>query len=224
MAPREPSSRLARHAEAADARRRRRCWRSGRGDRGAARLPAGHRSRRSGRARRAAAACAPIAGPAKRGDILDRRGRVLATSVDADSIYAVPSEIDDATATVAAAVRRARRLHRKRAPGSDRAAAASSALRLRAPAGLAGEARRVAALNLDGIGFVKESRRFYPNKELAAHLLGYVGLDNTGLGGIESAYDSRFAARTARSSSRPTPRATRSAGSSGRRPPARPSS
>src|SRR5437773_1102455 len=38
-----------------------------------------------------------ITSPAKRGDILDRRGHVLATSVDADSIYAVPSEIDNAT-------------------------------------------------------------------------------------------------------------------------------
>ena len=54
------------------------------------------------------------------------------------------------------------------------------------------EARRVAALNLEGIGFVKESRRFYPNKELAAHLLGYVGIDNTGLGGIEFAYDTQI--------------------------------
>src|SRR3982750_2937519 len=35
------------------------------------------------------------ASPAKRGDILDRRGRVLATSVDADTIYAVPTEFDD---------------------------------------------------------------------------------------------------------------------------------
>jgi hypothetical protein len=42
------------------------------------------------------------------------------------------------------------------------------------------QARRVAALNLDGVGFIKESKRFYPNKELAAHLLGYVGIDNTG--------------------------------------------
>ena len=54
------------------------------------------------------------------------------------------------------------------------------------------QARRVAALNLDGIGFIKESRRFYPNKELAAHLLGYVGLDNKGLGGLESTYDSQI--------------------------------
>ena len=86
------------------------------------------------------------------------------------------------------------------------------------------QARRVAALNLDGIGFVKESRRFYPNKELAAHLLGYVGLDNNGLGGLESTYDSQIRGKRARCSSRPTRGATRSAASSGRRPPDRPSS
>src|SRR4029079_5215000 len=54
------------------------------------------------------------------------------------------------------------------------------------------EARRVAALNMEGIGFIKESRRYYPNKELAAHLLGYVGLDNAGLGGLESTYDAQI--------------------------------
>ena len=52
------------------------------------------------------------------------------------------------------------------------------------------QARRVAALGLDGIGFLKESRRFYPNRALAAHLLGYVGIDNAGLAGIEGVYDS----------------------------------
>ena len=50
-------------------------------------------------------------------------------------------------------------------------------------------ARRVKALALDGIGFIKENRRFYPKKTLAAHLLGYVGVDNVGLSGIEAAYD-----------------------------------
>src|SRR5207237_7531225 len=54
------------------------------------------------------------------------------------------------------------------------------------------QARRVAALNLDGIGFIKESKRFYPNKELAAHLLGYVGIDNTGLNGLEYTYDAKI--------------------------------
>jgi cell division protein FtsI (penicillin-binding protein 3) len=58
--------------------------------------------------------------------------------------------------------------------------------------------RRVEALDLDGIGFMKESRRFYPNRELAAHLLGYVGIDNIGLGGIEAAYDSQIRGKNGR--------------------------
>jgi cell division protein FtsI/penicillin-binding protein 2 len=42
---------------------------------------------------------------------------------------------------------------------------------------------------LPGIGFIKESRRFYPNKSLAAHLVGFAGIDNTGLDGLERDYD-----------------------------------
>src|SRR5688572_29879469 len=51
------------------------------------------------------------------------------------------------------------------------------------------QARRVAALELEGIAFRKESKRYYPNRELAAHVLGYVGVDNVGLGGLEATYD-----------------------------------
>ena len=128
--------------------------------------------------------------PAKRGDILDRRGRVLATSVDADTIYAVPTEIDRRRRRRDEALRRARRLRREGSAVARRAARASSA---RSPTS-GGRSRpirreRVAALNLDGIGFIKESKRFYPNKELAAHLLGWVGIDNTGLSGLEYTYD-----------------------------------
>jgi cell division protein FtsI/penicillin-binding protein 2 len=60
------------------------------------------------------------------------------------------------------------------------------------------ERRRIEALGLEGIGFVKESKRFYPNKELASHLLGYVGLDNVGLSGIEAAYDSQIRGKNGR--------------------------
>jgi cell division protein FtsI (penicillin-binding protein 3) len=130
-----------------------------------------------------------IASSGKRGEIRDRRGHVLAYSVDADSIYAVPTEIAD-PAKAAALLCRAL---------DDCASADLQSLADRIRRGRAfayvrrqvtpDQARRVADLQLEGIGFMKENRRFYPNKELAAHLLGYVGLDNTGLAGIEATYD-----------------------------------
>ncbi len=44
-------------------------------------------------------------------------------------------------------------------------------------------------LKLPGIGFIKESKRFYPNQTLASHLIGFAGLDNNGLDGLERDYD-----------------------------------
>jgi cell division protein FtsI (penicillin-binding protein 3) len=126
---------------------------------------------------------------AKRGEITDRRGRVLAYSVDADSIYAVPTEISDADAAAVALCGALDDCTSK-----DRQALAERIRRGRAfvyvrRQATPDQARRVAALDLEGVGFMKESRRFYPNKELGAHVLGYVGLDNSGLGGIEATYD-----------------------------------
>jgi cell division protein FtsI (penicillin-binding protein 3) len=131
--------------------------------------------------------------PAKRGDILDRRGHLLATTVDVDSIYAVPSEIDDAEETVA-------RLCQALADCSthDRAALTDRLNNQRSHFAYVRRqvspvaARRVAALNLLGVAFIKESQRFYPNRELAAHLLGYVGIDGDGLEGLEWTYDSQI--------------------------------
>ena len=60
------------------------------------------------------------------------------------------------------------------------------------------EEQRVRALEIKGIGFVKESRRFYPKRELLAHVLGYVGLDNVGLGGLESAFDPQIRGKQGR--------------------------
>jgi cell division protein FtsI (penicillin-binding protein 3) len=130
-----------------------------------------------------------IAASGKRGEILDRQGRVLAYSVDADSIYAVPTEIAD---PVQAAASLCRAL--ADCSTSDRQALAERIRRGRAFVYVRrqvtpDQARRVADLHLEGVGFMKENRRFYPNKELAAHLLGYVGLDNNGLAGIEATYD-----------------------------------
>ena len=129
--------------------------------------------------------------PAKRGEILDRRGRVLATSADADSVFAVPSEVTDGARTVAALCRALRDCtQRERQMLLDRLGDGTWSWVRRQIS--SEEAERLAALKLDGIGFLKESRRFYPKNELAAHLLGYVGIDNKGLAGIESTYDSQI--------------------------------
>ncbi len=133
--------------------------------------------------------------PAKRGEIFDRKGRVMAYSVDADTIAAVPTEIDDPV-DVAAQVCGA-----LEGCSAERRQAMAKSLGRRGPfAYLArqitpDEAKRVRALALPGITLLKESRRYYPNSELAAHVIGYVGLDNVGLGGIESAYDSQIRGR-----------------------------
>ena len=127
--------------------------------------------------------------PAKRGDITDREGRVLAYSVDADTIYADPREIGDRTAAAAALCGALGDCSREeRQALSDRLHRGQKFAYVRRQA-TPEQARRVAELQLEGIGFVKESRRFYPNKELGSHLLGWVGLDNIGLGGIEATYD-----------------------------------
>lgn len=131
-----------------------------------------------------------VKAPAKRGEIFDRNGRLLAYSVDADTIYAVPGEIGDASQAAARLCGVLADCSRKeRAALEERLSQRSRHFvyvkRRVTPA----EARKVAALELDGIGFMKESKRFYPNRELGAHLLGYVGLDNVGLHGVEAAYD-----------------------------------
>jgi cell division protein FtsI (penicillin-binding protein 3) len=130
-----------------------------------------------------------IEAPAKRGDIVDRRGHILAYSVDADTIYAVPSEIGDPDRTAAAVCGALGDCDSK-----DRQAIAEKIRKGKYFAYVRrqvwpDQAKRVADLQLDGIGFMKESRRTYPNRDLASHILGYVGVDNGGLSGIEATYD-----------------------------------
>jgi cell division protein FtsI (penicillin-binding protein 3) len=133
-----------------------------------------------------------VEAPAKRGDILDRHGHVLAYSVDAETIYAIPPEIVDAKQTagrLCAVLEKCNSAEQQAI--LDRLSKPRQFVYVRRQVSVE-QAKRVAALNLEGIGFMKESRRYYPNKELAANLLGYVGLDNMGLAGIEFAYDSHI--------------------------------
>lgn len=129
-----------------------------------------------------------VIAPARRGEILDRNGNLLAFSVDADTLVAVPSEVDqpEDTARAICAVltcsddERAvitRRLQRNGAYAQLR--------RFVSPE----EAAAIAKLELPGIDFIQETKRYYPKLNLASHVLGFVGTENKGLGGIEQAYD-----------------------------------
>lgn len=130
-----------------------------------------------------------VPSPAKRGEIYDRNGRLLAYSVDADTIYAVPTELGDpAKAAAALCDALGDCTSKTREELRERLSQQRAFVYVRRRA-TPMQAKRVAALGLDGIAFRKESKRFYPNRELAAHVLGYVGVDNVGLGGLEATYD-----------------------------------
>jgi len=129
---------------------------------------------------------------AKRGDILDRQGRVLAYSVDSESVYGVPREIENATGAAASLCHALGDCSAKDRDALEaRLRQKRSFVYVRRQVSPA-QGRKIADLALDGIGFVKEDRRFYPKKELAAQLLGFVGVDNKGLAGLEAAYDSQI--------------------------------
>ena len=135
---------------------------------------------------------------AERGEILDRNGHVLAYSVDAESVYAVPTEIDDPSKV-------ARKLcsafddcdARERLKIEERLGRQKPFAFIRRQLS-PDEARRVSALKLEGVGFIKEKRRYYPKKELAAQVIGYAGVENIGLGGIESAFDKQIRGKPGR--------------------------
>ena len=133
----------------------------------------------------------------RRGPILDRESRPLAVSVDAESLYAVPQDVVDPQAT-AAALARALSLD-----GAGRREVLAKLQRRSAFVWIDRKldpvtARRVRDLQLEGIGFLAEHRRYYPQRELAAHVLGYVGIDNTGMGGIESGLEDYIRGRAAK--------------------------
>lgn len=127
-----------------------------------------------------------------RGLLLDREGRELARSIETDSCFAVPYELKDIEETsqrlaplvgieakeLAARFRDAKQTNKKfiwlaRRLDDERA-------------------KEIADLKLDGVHMRKEPKRFYPNGSLAAHVLGFVGLDEVGLAGIEQFQNERI--------------------------------
>lgn len=119
--------------------------------------------------------------PGLRGDIYDRQGQPLATSLPVFSIYVDPQMVrdKDRSAKVIA----------------DLLGLERSAVRIKLDSSLsfqwlkrrvlASEAERIKAAKLEYLGFVEEQKRFYPQGLLASHILGFVGADNEGLAGLE---------------------------------------
>ena len=121
----------------------------------------------------------------KRGTVYDGKGNELAVSIEVDSVYADARKVADAekTANELASILQIDRKELKQRLKSHRPfewvqRKISSK-----------EAEQIKTLQLPGLFFLKENRRFYPNSQLAAHLIGFVGLDSKGLEGIEFQYD-----------------------------------
>src|ERR1700761_3959339 len=129
----------------------------------------------------------------RRGVLYDRNLRELAMTVLVDSIYAVPTELGENRPTDAALLSKI--VHTD--PLDHYTTGQQMLARFNDSRNFAWVARkvtpeiaeRVRALNLKGIYFQKEFKRFYPDADLAAHVLGYVGTDDNGLGGLEREFD-----------------------------------
>src|ERR1043166_5612783 len=127
-----------------------------------------------------------------RGQVLDRQGRELARSLDTESFYSDPSEVKNVEET-------ARKI--SAVTGLDRADLVKKfneakdankkfiwiVRRLEME-----RAGKLDALELDGVYSRKEPKRYYPNDTLAAHVLGFVGTDEIGLGGVEQSYNEKI--------------------------------
>lgn len=129
----------------------------------------------------------PIA--ADRGRILDRNGVVLADNITTTSLVLIPNQIKDkeeVTNLLADALDISyddMKEHVYKNTSIERVHPEGRQLSYEV-------ADYINSLNLDGVYLVKESKRYYPYGSMLAHVLGYVGIDNQGLSGIEKAYDS----------------------------------
>ncbi len=126
-----------------------------------------------------------------RGTIYDRKGRELAVSLPMDSVFGDPAEITDVE-MVSRLLSRVLEL-----PAADLEQKIRDA---RTPVRLARKlspetVQRITDMNLKGVFFQKENRRVYPQRELAASVLGYVDVDEKGIGGIEYSLDKQIRGR-----------------------------
>lgn len=121
----------------------------------------------------------------KRGIIYDRAGRELAMSIQVDSAFVVPTETPDLPNVISLITR---------ITNDDPRVVFADCQAHKTFCWVARKAdaetiQRISALHLQGIHFQKEPKRFYPKRELAAQVLGYVGTEDQGLSGLERQFN-----------------------------------
>ncbi len=135
----------------------------------------------------------------KRGTIYDVKGNSLAVSIDVDSVYARPHDVKNLDQT---AKKLADILDLNRRALTKKLKTKKSFIWVKRKI-TPKQTARIKECELKGIHFVRESRRFYPQRfyphsHLAAHLIGFVGMDSKGLEGIEAKYDATLSGNTTR--------------------------
>ena len=125
---------------------------------------------------------------ADRGKIIDRKGRVLADNITTTSLVVIPNQIkdkEDAAKKLSDILKSDYKdmlAHVSKKTSIERVHPEGRGLSYDI-------AEKIDALKIDGVYLVKESKRYYLYDTVLSHVLGYVGIDNQGLSGIELAYD-----------------------------------
>ncbi len=135
--------------------------------------------------------------PARRGDIFDRRGVPLAQSVDVDSVWVDPSLLPDLKGAARLLAKPLELDEKELLARLTRAKRFVWLKRQVKPS----EVEAVKALGLVAVGFTKEPRRFYPQRELASQVVGIVGQDGHGLEGLELAFEDEMSGQSGQVSS-----------------------
>jgi cell division protein FtsI (penicillin-binding protein 3) len=129
--------------------------------------------------------------PPLRGTIYDREGEALARSVAARTVYAAPNTVKDKSGTAHSL---ASVLGGSAALYQQKLSKDSGFVYIARKIDLA-KAKKLEALKLEGIGLLEDSKRVYPSDDLAAQTLGFMGIDDKGLAGIEKRYDEVLAGK-----------------------------
>ncbi len=128
----------------------------------------------------------------RRGTIYDRDGAELAVSADVDSVYANPRRLKAMEQDPVVVARRIAKILDVDAQVLAKRLASDRYFVWLERRVTPHEATRVRELDIPGIELTTESRRYYPNRELAAHLLGFADIDGRGIEGIELAYEDQL--------------------------------